>query len=30
VPFRYGRPAQRCVAILDLEGGELRPPEHGF
>jgi len=30
VPFRYGLPAQRCVAILDLEGGPARPPEGGF
>ncbi|MCB9778023.1 MAG: metallophosphoesterase [Alphaproteobacteria bacterium] len=27
VPFRYGRPAQRAVAILDLQGGEERLPE---
>lgn len=30
VPFRYGLPAQRCVAILDIEGGPARPPEGGF
>lgn len=30
LPWRYGRPAQRCVAIIDLEGGELRPPEASF
>lgn len=30
VPFRYGRPAQRSVAILDLEGGPMAPPEGGF
>lgn len=30
VPFRYGRPAQRAVAILDLEGGPMEPPEGGF
>ena len=30
VPWRYGRPAQRCVAILDLEGGPMLPPEGGF
>ena len=30
VPWRYGRPAQRCVAILDLEGGPLAPAEGGF
>lgn len=27
VPFRYGRPAWREVAILDLEGGPVAPPE---
>lgn len=30
VPFRYGLPAQRCVAILDLEGGPPRAPVAGF
>ena len=30
LPWRYGRPAQRCVAIIDLEGGEPEPPEGGF
>ncbi len=30
VPFRYGRPAQRAVAVLDLEGGEPLPPDGGF
>ncbi len=27
VPWRYGRPAMREVAILDLEGGPLHEPE---
>lgn len=27
VPFRYGRPAMREVAILDLQGGPITPPE---
>lgn len=27
VPWRYGRPAQRAVAILDVEGGPLAPIE---
>lgn len=27
VPFRYGRPAMREVAILDLQGGPVIPPE---
>lgn len=30
VPWRYGRPAQRAVAVLDLEGGPAAPPEGGF
>ena len=27
VPFRYGRPSMREVAILNLEGGPIAPPE---
>lgn len=27
VPFRYGRPSMREVAILDLEGGPIAPPD---
>ncbi len=30
LPFRYGRPAQRAVAVLDLEGGEPAPPVGGW
>ncbi|NOY25276.1 MAG: phosphatase [Oligoflexia bacterium] len=30
VPWRYGRPAQRCVAIIDLKGGPFKPPDGGY
>ena len=29
VPFRYGRPSMREVAVLDLVGGPVLPPEVG-